>query len=642
MKRLPATAVVFLLALGLYAATTHRRVFIAGNDASRWAAIESIVDYGSASVERSRFAANIDRVRIDGRDYSNKPPLLSLAGAAVYAGLQALTGWRLAGPGAASVLFWVTLVLVGVPSAWLAAQFFAALGRFPDLGRTWQWLLTVALAAGTLLFTFSTTLNNHTVAAALLFAACIAALDGRGLASGFGVGLAAAVDFLPGLGLAPVFAWILRRGASAHELRRYAAGLAICAAIAGGANLATYGSLLPTKLVPGAVDLSALAGPSAGGVVLPQNPAYPLEILFGGHGLFAVSPVLLWGAWGLALACRRSSAALPFGPPGDLSIWRILALGLVLQFAGHAALAGSYGGWSYGYRYLVPIQPLLLLCAPLARRGALALAGGLCGRAADLRPLRRARRLPSLAASLRAGVFGASGGAPGGQSRRWQCRCLVGGERFANCPRRMDGEPLRRSGQRPAAALFRAFLRQQRGPRHDEKVRRLTRRDSPQEAPPSAAAKRTSERKSTRTLPATLLFFGDRFAAIDKPAGLSLRTSRADPHGAARGLVEALRFRDRELFAGREPQLVHRLDESTSGVVLVALDVDIHRELVGRFAARQAEKRYLALVWGHPKPAAGVWEERLGPDRKDRRRMKVDPEGRPALTEYRTLARAAL
>ncbi|MBP7587115.1 MAG: RNA pseudouridine synthase [Thermoanaerobaculia bacterium] len=169
----------------------------------------------------------------------------------------------------------------------------------------------------------------------------------------------------------------------------------------------------------------------------------------------------------------------------------------------------------------------------------------------------------------------------------------------------------------------------------------MTRRDSPQEAPPSAAAKRTAERKSTRTLPATLLFFGDRFAAIDKPAGLSLRTSRADPHGAARGLVEALRFRDRELFAGREPQLVHRLDESTSGVVLVALDVDIHRELVGRFAARQAEKRYLALVWGHPKPAAGVWEERLGPDRKDRRRMKVDPEGRPALTEYRTLARAA-
>jgi 23S rRNA pseudouridine1911/1915/1917 synthase len=144
-----------------------------------------------------------------------------------------------------------------------------------------------------------------------------------------------------------------------------------------------------------------------------------------------------------------------------------------------------------------------------------------------------------------------------------------------------------------------------------------------------------------RRSPAAVLYFGDRFAAIDKPAGLSLRTSRADPHGAARGLVDALRPRDRELFAGREPQLVHRLDESTSGVVLVALDADIHRELVTRFAERLAEKRYLALVWGHPKPAQGRWEERLGPDRKDRRRMKVDPDGRPALTEYRTLGRAA-
>ena len=158
---------------------------------------------------------------------------------------------------------------------------------------------------------------------------------------------------------------------------------------------------------------------------------------------------------------------------------------------------------------------------------------------------------------------------------------------------------------------------------------------------PEHSAKTKVSPKAARKVPASLIFFGDRFAAIDKPPGLSLRTSRADPHGAAHGLVEALRFRDRELFAGREPQLVHRLDESTSGVVLVALDVDIHRELVTQFAERRAEKRYLALVWGHPRPAAGIWDARLGPDKKDRRRMKVDPEGRPALTEYRTLARAA-
>ena len=55
---------------------------------------------------------------------------------------------------------------------------------------------------------------------------------------------------------------------------------------------------------------------------------------------------------------------MPFGKPGDVALWRLLALGIALQWVGHAVLAGSYGGWAYGYRYLLPIQPLLLLCAP--------------------------------------------------------------------------------------------------------------------------------------------------------------------------------------------------------------------------------------------------------------------------------------
>lgn len=276
--------------------------------------------------------------------------------------MQAIFGWSLSGPGAAQVLYWVTLLLIGVPSAWLVARFFAELERFPGVDGRWRILLTIALGAGTLLFTFSTTLNNHTVAAALLFAACIAAIDGRGFASGLAVGLAAAVDLLPGLGLAPVFGWMLWKSRSRGAIPRFAAGLACCLAVAAVANLGTHGSLLPAKLVPGAVDFSAQVDPAIGGVVLPQNPGYPLEVLFGGHGLFAVSPVLLFGAWGLALACRRPP---PDKTLGDITIWRALAVGIALQVAGHAALAGSYGGWSYGYRYLLPIQPLLLFLAPL-------------------------------------------------------------------------------------------------------------------------------------------------------------------------------------------------------------------------------------------------------------------------------------
>jgi hypothetical protein len=123
-------------------------------------------------------------------------------------------------------------------------------------------------------------------------------------------------------------------------------------------NLTITGSLLPPKLLPGAVDLSAQAGASVAGVVLPQSALYPLEVLFGSHGLFLVSPILLVGVAGFRGAVRASEPRHRF--------WRALALGIVLQVAGHALLAGSYGGWSYGFRYLIPVQPLLLLAAPFA------------------------------------------------------------------------------------------------------------------------------------------------------------------------------------------------------------------------------------------------------------------------------------
>jgi hypothetical protein len=349
---------VFVVALALYAATTHRRVFTAGNDAARWATIESIVDHGTTSIEGSRFAGAVDQVRLYGRVYSNKPPLLAFAGAAIYAPLERLTGWSLGGAGAANVLHVVIVLLVGVPAAALVAAFHAAVREAGHAFRAWSLLLTVALGAGTLLWPFATTLNAHVPAAAALFFSWIAARRGRALAAGALCGLAAGLDLLPGAGLAPFFGWIAQRERSDKGGARFGAGFFGVALVAAVANLVHHGSVLPVKMVAGAVDLSAKAGPSLFGVVLPERASYPLEVLLGWHGLFVVSPVLLFGAWGLWIACRQTSP--------ERAVWRALASGVVLQIAGHALLAGSYGGWSYGFRYLLPIQALLLLGAPFA------------------------------------------------------------------------------------------------------------------------------------------------------------------------------------------------------------------------------------------------------------------------------------
>lgn len=140
----------------------------------------------------------------------------------------------------------------------------------------------------------------------------------------------------------------------------------------------------------------------------------------------------------------------------------------------------------------------------------------------------------------------------------------------------------------------------------------------------------------------TIVYVDERIVAINKPSGISLATRRAEPQRAVARLLGALSLDERSAFGldAADLFLVHRLDVTTSGVVVLARDAEVHRELADAFAHRRVDKTYLALVWGRPKPQRGVWEWPLGPDRRDRRRMRVDVTGRAATTLYRVVERA--
>ncbi len=365
----PSLLAAGLLAFFLAATITHPRVFAAGNDASRWAQIEAIVDFGEGAIDRTSFAWTIDRVEVGGRSFSNKPPLLAVAGAGVYAGIRSVTPWRLADPASQwLVVYLVTLLVVGGAATWLAVAMARALGAARGVTPAERRLVLAALLAGTVATSFTSTLNSHTVAAALLFAGWRAALAGHGGRSAMTAGLAMGVDLVPGLGLLPVLAWtVLGRGGRAAG-RRFTWGLLAFAGALPALNLALFGSPWPAKMIPGAHDLSASLAPSVAGVLLPERWTYPFETLFGWHGFFSLSPVLLFGAVGLARACRQ-------GGPGSTRLGvgaaeaRVLAAALGIQILFHGLLAGSYGGWSYGFRYLIPLVPFLLFFAPLALAG---------------------------------------------------------------------------------------------------------------------------------------------------------------------------------------------------------------------------------------------------------------------------------
>jgi 23S rRNA pseudouridine1911/1915/1917 synthase len=141
---------------------------------------------------------------------------------------------------------------------------------------------------------------------------------------------------------------------------------------------------------------------------------------------------------------------------------------------------------------------------------------------------------------------------------------------------------------------------------------------------------------------ATIVYADERLVAVNKPAGVSLATRRAEPHAAVARLLAALPEAER-LPYGLAPEdllLVHRLDVGTSGLVVLARDSEAHRDLVRAFAEHHVARLYLALVWGCPRPHQGTWEWPLGPDRSDRRRMRVEAAGRRAVTGFELIARA--
>lgn len=126
---------------------------------------------------------------------------------------------------------------------------------------------------------------------------------------------------------------------------------------------------------------------------------------------------------------------------------------------------------------------------------------------------------------------------------------------------------------------------------------------------------------------------------IDKPAGLVVHPAPGHWTGT---LVHGLLYRDPMIgLINRvlRPGIVHRLDSTTSGLMVVARTSEALDRLIDSFKSRAVEKRYLALAWGVPRESAGTIDEPIGRDPHNRLRMAVVGEGRPSRTGYRVLAR---
>jgi len=133
-----------------------------------------------------------------------------------------------------------------------------------------------------------------------------------------------------------------------------------------------------------------------------------------------------------------------------------------------------------------------------------------------------------------------------------------------------------------------------------------------------------------------ILYEDNYLLVLDKPAGLVVHPAPGNPDGT---LVNALIAHCGDSLTGiggeRRPGIVHRLDKDTSGVMVVAKTEPVLNHLSAAFAARDIDRRYLAICWGLPNPAHGAIEGDIGRDPRERKRMAVvTRNGKAALTNY--------
>ena len=122
---------------------------------------------------------------------------------------------------------------------------------------------------------------------------------------------------------------------------------------------------------------------------------------------------------------------------------------------------------------------------------------------------------------------------------------------------------------------------------------------------PGSAQKRYSERHDAGM---HLLYEDASLLVINKPAGLL--TVPLDSQPDEPSLLDQLRNHLRP-HRHRQPLIVHRIDRDTSGIVVFTKSHVAQQRLKAQFQHREAERIYLAIVYGHPAPESGVWKDLL-------------------------------
>jgi 23S rRNA pseudouridine1911/1915/1917 synthase len=134
-----------------------------------------------------------------------------------------------------------------------------------------------------------------------------------------------------------------------------------------------------------------------------------------------------------------------------------------------------------------------------------------------------------------------------------------------------------------------------------------------------------------------VLYEDDDIIVVDKPRGVAAHPTPGWTGPTVTGGLISAGHTVASSGAAERQGIVHRLDANTTGVMVVAKSERAYSALKRAFRERRVDKRYHALVQGHPDPLRGTVDAPIGRHPAGDGRFAVVSDGRPSVTHYDTL-----
>jgi 23S rRNA pseudouridine1911/1915/1917 synthase len=135
----------------------------------------------------------------------------------------------------------------------------------------------------------------------------------------------------------------------------------------------------------------------------------------------------------------------------------------------------------------------------------------------------------------------------------------------------------------------------------------------------------------------TVLYDDDDIVVVDKPVGVAVHPSPGWTGPTVVQGLAAMGYRIATSGAAERQGVVHRLDAGTTGVMVVAKSERAYSRLKRAFKDRTVDKRYAALVQGHPDPTRGTIDAPIDRHPSSDYKFAVVASGRPSITHYETV-----